>query len=97
MLQENLSMRKICAKVVPKVLTHEQKQMRKLICEDLLSCIWSDSRDCMNQVLIGDETRIFEYNPETRKQSHQWVEKGGERQKQARMSKSRLKAMLMVF
>ncbi|XP_055918322.1 protein GVQW3-like [Eupeodes corollae] len=39
MLHENLNMRKICAKMVPKVLTHEQKQMRKSICEDLLSRI----------------------------------------------------------
>ncbi|CAH1997496.1 unnamed protein product [Acanthoscelides obtectus] len=29
MLLENLNMRKVCAKTIPKVLTHEQKQIRK--------------------------------------------------------------------
>jgi len=35
-LTENLDMRKVCAKMVPKKLTEEQKQRRVTICQDLL-------------------------------------------------------------
>lgn len=44
----------------------------------------------MNQVITGDETW-------TRKQSQQLVEMVGERPMKARMSKSRLNAMLIVY
>ena len=30
---EDLNMRKVCAKLVPKVLTDEQKDMRVLLCQ----------------------------------------------------------------
>lgn len=63
----------------------------------LLSRIQSDGKGWMSTVVTGDETWIFEYDPETRRQSQQWVEVGGERPTKARMSKSRLKAMLIVF
>ncbi|GJQ70398.1 GVQW3 [Trypoxylus dichotomus] len=45
MLHENLNMRKTCVKMVPRLLTREQKHMRKSICEDLLSRVQSDGRD----------------------------------------------------
>ena len=35
-ITENLAMRKICAKLVPKVLTDDQKQRRVSACDDLL-------------------------------------------------------------
>jgi len=35
-LTEDLDMRKVCAKMVPKELTEEQKQRRVTICQDLL-------------------------------------------------------------
>jgi len=35
-LNEDLDMRKVCAKMVPKELTKEQKQRRVTICQDLL-------------------------------------------------------------
>ena len=35
-LTEDLDMRKVCAKIVPKELTEEQKQRKVTICQDLL-------------------------------------------------------------
>lgn len=75
MLHDNLNMRKIGAKMVPKLLTHEQKHMRKSICEDLLSRIRSDGIDWMSRVVTGgDENWIVDPD-----ESQQWVEQGGER------------------
>ncbi|GFU79342.1 putative DD34D transposase [Trichonephila clavipes] len=66
-ISEDLAMRKICAKLVPKVLTDVQKQNRET------------------------------YDPETKRQSSEWHTPQSPRQKKARMSKSRMKAMLIVF
>ena len=50
-LTEDLDMRKVCAKMVPKELT-EEKQRRVTICEDLLE----RQDDILGQVITGNET-----------------------------------------
>ena len=51
-LTENLDMRKVCAKMVPKELTEEQKQRRVTICQDLL-----ERQDAiLGRVITGDKT-----------------------------------------
>ncbi|XP_023723477.1 protein GVQW3-like [Cryptotermes secundus] len=41
-ITEDLAMRKVCAKLVPKVLTDDQKQRRVAACEDLLQRVEED-------------------------------------------------------
>jgi len=67
-LTEDLDMRKVCAKMVPKELTKEQKQRRFTICQDLLE--WQD--DILGRVITGDETSVYQCDPETKRQSTQW-------------------------
>ena len=67
-LTQELAMRKVCAKIVPKNLTLEQKDNRKDVCLHLLERIQSDSNFLKN-VITGDESWIFEYDPETKRQS----------------------------
>ena len=61
-------MRKLFAKIVPKNLTIERKDNRKDLCLHLLEWIRSD-RIFLKNVITGDETWIFEYDPETKRQS----------------------------
>jgi len=67
-LTEDLDMRKVCAKMVPKELTEEQKQRRVTICQDLLD----RQDDILGCVITADETWVYQYNPETKWQSAQW-------------------------
>jgi len=67
-LTEDLDMRKVCAKMVPKELTEEQKQRRVTICQDLLE----RQDDILGRVITGDETLVYQYDPETKRQSAQW-------------------------
>nr|CAH7720056.1 unnamed protein product [Callosobruchus chinensis] len=97
MLHEDLGMRKLCAKMVPKVLTVEQKELRLSICKDMISRIEEEGEDWMSNVITGDESWVFQYDPETKRQSMQWVEKGGKRPTKARMSKSKVKSLLIAF
>ncbi|XP_060534524.1 histone-lysine N-methyltransferase SETMAR-like [Cylas formicarius] len=96
MLHEDLGMRKLCAKMVPKVLTVEQKELRLSICEDIISRIEEEGEDWII-VITGDESWVFQYDPETKRLSMQWVEKGGKRPTKARMSKSKVKSLLIAL
>ncbi|XP_033229673.1 protein GVQW3-like [Belonocnema kinseyi] len=95
-ITQDLAMRMVCAKLVQKVLTQEQKDLRVLRCQELSELIESDP-DLMNTVVTGDESWMFEYDPETKRQSSEWHNQTSPRQKKARMSKNRIKAMLIVF
>ena len=68
---EDLAMRKVCAKMVPKVLSEEQKQSRVEISQEIVDCIKEDEH-FMDNVITGDETWIFQYDPETKRQSAEW-------------------------
>ena len=46
-LREELNMRNVCAKMVPKVMSDEQKECRKELCLDLLQC-FENEPDLLN-------------------------------------------------
>jgi len=65
---EELGMQKICAKLVPKILTNKQKENRRNVCLDLLELIENDE-NFFKHVITGDESWIFEYDPATKRKS----------------------------
>ena len=92
-LTEDLDMRKVCGKMVPKELTVEQKQRRVTICQDLLE----RQDDILGHVITGDETWVYQCDPETKRQSAQWKTAHSPRPKKFCQSKSRVKTMLLTF
>ena len=95
-LREELNMRKVCAKMVPKLLSEEQEECRKELCLDLLQHI-ENEQDLLNLIITCDETWVFMYDPETKLQSVQWKSTSSPRPKKACRSRSKFKAMLIVF
>ena len=95
-LVEDLGMRKLCAKMVPKVLSADQKEHRVNVCQDWLQTI-TDDPEFFDRVITGDETWVFQYDPETKRQSCQWKSPSSPRPRKARMSKSKIKVMLIAF
>ncbi|XP_023701373.1 uncharacterized protein LOC111861214 [Cryptotermes secundus] len=93
---DELNMRKACAKLVPKLLTDEQKANRVLIASELKERVEIEPHylDC---VITGDETWTFEYDLETKRQSAEWHTSASPKPKKAKMSKSKMKTMLIVF
>ncbi|GFX04040.1 protein GVQW3 [Trichonephila clavipes] len=87
---EDLQMRKVCVKLVPKGLTQNQKELRVLRCQELLDLIQNEL-DILKSVVTGDEFWMFEYDPELKRQSCEWHTKSSPRPKKARMSKSCIK------
>ena len=90
-------MKKVYAKTVPNLLlTPEQKETRLNICFDILENIQNDPK-FLEKVMTCDESWFFQYDPETKRQSMHWKSPSSPRQKKAWMSKSKFKAMMIVF
>ena len=86
----------MCVKNVPKNLTIKQKDNWKDVCLHLLEWIQSD-RNFLKNVITGDKTWIFEYDPETKRQSKECHTSVSPRLKKARMGKSKIKSTLICF
>ena len=95
-LTQDLDMRKVCAKMVPKNLTTEQKGNRRDVCLDLLDRLERDP-EFYSRVITGDESWILEYDPKAESQSREWHTAKSPRPKKARMNKSKIKSMLICF
>ncbi|XP_037802966.1 uncharacterized protein LOC119597463 [Penaeus monodon] len=67
-IHDELDMRKICAKSVPKMLSDEQKERRVSDSREMVELINSDPRLLMALVTC-DESWIYCYDPETKRQS----------------------------
>jgi len=86
----------VCAKLVLKLLTDEQKANRVLIASELKVRVEIEP-DYLVNVITGDETLTFEYDPETKRQNAEWHTSASPKPKKARMSKSKVKTMMTVF
>jgi len=58
-------MEKVCAKMFPKMLSAEQKELQEEICSELLQCARNEP-DLLKSEIACEETLIFMYGPETK-------------------------------
>jgi len=79
---EDLGKRKICARFVPHALTTEQKQERVVYYQDFL-LMGQDERFGEN-IITGDETWCFAYDPATKRQNAEWVGQNSPKTKKPR-------------
>ncbi|KAK5646530.1 hypothetical protein RI129_004994 [Pyrocoelia pectoralis] len=56
----------IVSKLVPKMLTDDQKARRVETCQELLNTC-EENPTFLDDVIIGDESWVFEYDPETKR------------------------------
>ncbi|KAK5642352.1 hypothetical protein RI129_008519 [Pyrocoelia pectoralis] len=57
----------VCAKLMPKVLPDDQKACRVETCQELLDTC-EENPTFLDDVITGDESWVFEYDPETKRQ-----------------------------
>jgi hypothetical protein len=81
--------------MVPKNFCEDQKLNREEMCQNVLEK--TEDPDFLNSVITCDESWLFQYDPETKRQSVQWKTTYSPRPKKARKSKSKIKTMLVVF
>jgi len=73
-LHEELDMKKLCTRWVPRLLTADQKHTRMKISEECLERFNKNKTDFVRRFIIMDETLIHHYTPESKQQSKQWTE-----------------------
>ena len=89
-------MQKICAKFVPRVLREDQKERRCHDSREMVELINSDPA-VLDGLVTCDESWIYCYDLETKRQSSQRKHAGSLRPKKARQSKSTHKLLMITF
>jgi len=64
-------MRQIAAKFVPRLLNNDQRDHRVQVCTELQKAVRHDP-NFLSRVITGDESCLYDYDPETKQQSSQW-------------------------
>ena len=95
-IREELKMRKICTKFVPKVLREDHRKRRCNDSKEMVKLINSDPQ-VLDALVTCDESWIYCYDPETKRQSSQWKHAGSPRPKKTRQSKSTQKLTMILF
>ena len=95
-LHDDLGMKKVSARWIPRLLTPEQKLYRKEVSrENLAELEWD--KIFLSRIITGDETWVHHWNPPTKQESMQWVHKGSPPPKKAKTQFSGKKLMATVF
>ncbi|UYV64377.1 SARM1 [Cordylochernes scorpioides] len=92
----DLGMRRVAAKFVPKLLNCDQKQHRMNIANEMLDSV-RDDPNFLQRVITGDEAWVYGYDVETKTQSSQWNLPHEPRPKKARQVRSNVEVLLTVF
>ncbi|UYV74676.1 hypothetical protein LAZ67_12000499 [Cordylochernes scorpioides] len=92
----DLGMRRVATKFVPKLLNCDQKQHRMNIANEMLDSV-RDEPNLLQRVITGDEAWVYGYDVETKAQSSQWKLPHEPRPKKARQVRSNVKVLLTVF
>ena len=95
-LTEDLCMRRVSAKFIPKLLTEQQKELRVEIAQKMLDCANNDL-EFTKTIITGNETWVYGYDLESKFQSSQWKHPESPRPKKARQVRSNVKMMLTCF
>ena len=92
-IREELKMRKICAKFVPR---EDQKERRCHDSREMVELINSDPA-VLDALVTCDESWIYCYDPDTKRQSSRWKHAGSPSPKKARQSKYTHKLLMISF
>jgi len=96
-VHEDLDMRKLSAKWVPKCLNADQERKRCQLSEQLLEFFRRDPNDFLSRFVTMDETWLYHYDPETKQQWMEWRHSGSSRPKKIPSAKIRWKISRLDF
>ena len=96
-IHEDLDMRKLSAKWVPKYLNADQKRLRCQSSEQLLEFLRRDPNDFLSRQVAMDETWLNHYDLETKQQSMERPHSGSSRPQKISSAKIRWKSSRLDF
>lgn len=72
-LHEHLAVKKICSRWIPHKLNDEQKKARVIWCKQMIKEYDKGRSKAVYNIVTGDESWIYAYEPESKQQSTVWV------------------------
>ncbi|UYV69974.1 hypothetical protein LAZ67_7001357 [Cordylochernes scorpioides] len=95
--REHLGLRKLSVRWVPKLLTPDQKAVRRKLSSDNLALFEANLGEFVKRFLTMDETWANHFTPESKKQFMQWRHSGSPPPKKAKTVPSAGNVMVPVF
>ena len=96
-IHENLNMRRLSARWIPKMLLECQKAQRVESCQRFVQRFEREAEDFLSRIVTEDETWISLYEPESNEQSTMWKIPGCQSTKKFKVSRSTKKQMFIRF
>ena len=96
-IHENLNMRRLCARWIPKMLSECQKAQWVVSCQRFVQRFEREGEDFLSRIVTADETWISLYEPESKEQSTMWKTLGSPSPKKFKVSRSTKKQMFIMF
>ena len=96
-LTNKLNKKKKFSKWVPHLLTDEQKESRVNFSRNFLRRFQTEQNDFLGRIITGDETWVYSWDPETKRQSAEWRDFDEPRPEKVRRKQGALKVMHMIF
>jgi histone-lysine N-methyltransferase SETMAR len=96
-LHQRLGVRKLASRWIPHSLSDEQKKQRVKWCRFMLKTFEEGRSKRVAEIVTGDETWIYSYDPETKQQSTVWVFGSERPPTKVVRDKSTSKKMVAVF
>jgi len=96
-IHEDLDLRKLSTKWVPKCLNADQKRQRCQSSEHIWNFFRSDPNDFLSRLMTMGETWLYHYDRETKLQPMEWRHNGSPHPKKFRVQKSAGKVLASLF
>lgn len=96
-LHEQLGMKKLLSRWVPRVLSAEQKENRMIASERNLEMFNRNPTDFVARLVTMDETWIHHYTPESKQQAARWTAQGERQPRRPKTQQSSGKVLASVF
>ena len=96
-MHDDLGLSELSARWVPKALRPDQLVLRSNMSLATLNEIEVDEEQFLNRIITEDEICIYQYDPETKLQSKQWLPRGSSGPFKFKSEKPAQKMMAAIF
>ncbi|GFR74413.1 mariner Mos1 transposase [Elysia marginata] len=96
-LTNKLNKKKKFSKWVPHLMTDEQKESRVNFSRNFLRRFQTEQNDFLGRIITDDETWVYSWDPETKRQSAEWRDFDEPCPEKFRRKQGALKVMHMIF
>jgi len=96
-VHNDLGYRKVCSRWVPRQMSDDHKCTWQTICQEHLDHHACEGDAFLHRIVTGDESWVYHYEPESKRQSMQWKHLWSPANKKFKTQASAREVMLTIF